>query len=288
MANDPWVEDTTYLSRCWDVDEAVDVNIDKGSHEELTVKPVHDATVTGDDVTEVLDLECSLESRSKEATERSNNRGKERHEETVNEERVESDCFLHVQKPPPCGECLWQRVLCWSEESTGLTHHGHPLQLGTVLDGTHQVGNIDHGVGQTQAHEHCGDATANKSLPGLLWAQLDERSPSHEEAPHVGHDIVDDHHHDGHDEPDEALEHILYDEIGLGDHTQQSNVGPGEQRELPQIIFLDQRQNKPDESHDVHREGDESVVLDQNGKKVNLVNDNSKLLDQGLSVEEIV
>ncbi len=35
-------------------DEAVDVDVDKGSHEELAVKAVHDAAVTRNDVAKVL------------------------------------------------------------------------------------------------------------------------------------------------------------------------------------------------------------------------------------------
>ena len=88
----------------------MNVNIDKCCHQELTVKSVHDASMTWDDVFKVLDLECSLESRSKESSEGSNDGGKERHEETVDEERVECDCFLHVKKSPPGRHCLWQRV----------------------------------------------------------------------------------------------------------------------------------------------------------------------------------
>ena len=36
-------------------DEAVDVDVDEGGHEELAVEPVHDATVAGNDVTEILE-----------------------------------------------------------------------------------------------------------------------------------------------------------------------------------------------------------------------------------------
>merc|ERR1719339_914436 len=89
------------LARGWDVDEAVNVNIDKCGHQELTVKPVHDSSMPRDQVTKILDLECALESRSKESSKWSNDGGKERHEEAVDEERVEGDCFFHSQDPPP-------------------------------------------------------------------------------------------------------------------------------------------------------------------------------------------
>ena len=38
-------------------DEAADVHIDKGGHEELAVEPVHDPTVPRDDVSEILERE---------------------------------------------------------------------------------------------------------------------------------------------------------------------------------------------------------------------------------------
>ena len=104
---------------------------------------------------------------------------------------------------------------------------------------------LTHQVGEAKTHHHSGKTTSNKPFPSLLRAKLDQRSSAHEEAKHVGHDIINDDHHDGKDEPDETLEHVLDDEIRLSDHTQKSHMGPGKQRKLPQIIFLHQRENKP-------------------------------------------
>ena len=75
---------------------------------------------------------------------------------------------------------------------------------------------LTHDIGQPQGHEHCADAASYESLPGLLRADLDERGAAHEEAEHVCHDVVDDHHHKGHDEPDKALiiSHCCYTALG--------------------------------------------------------------------------
>ena len=105
------------LPGCGDVDEAVDVNIDKGGHQELTVKPVHDSSMSRDQVTKVLDLECSLESRSKEPTKRTNDRSKERHEEAVDEEGVEGDGGFHAEDPAPGSDGIGQAILLGSKES---------------------------------------------------------------------------------------------------------------------------------------------------------------------------
>ena len=75
-------------------------------------EPVHDATVARDDVSKVLDLERSFESRCKEAAEGSDDGGKEGEEEGVEEEGVEDDRLLHVEQPPPSGQSLHRfRVL---------------------------------------------------------------------------------------------------------------------------------------------------------------------------------
>ena len=41
-------------------------------------------------------------------------------------------------------------------------------------------------------------------LPCLLGAELDERGAAHEEPKHVGHHVVNHHHQDRHNEPDQA------------------------------------------------------------------------------------
>lgn len=96
-------------------DEAGNVDVDKCGHQELAVESVHDASVSGDHVSEILksdasmkrpdewhskaettdlDFECSLEPRSEESSERSNDRAEDAHRERVQEERV------HRQRSP--------------------------------------------------------------------------------------------------------------------------------------------------------------------------------------------
>ena len=58
--------------RC--TNETVNVNVDKRGHNYLTVKSVHEATVSWDGVTEVFYFEGSLESAGKKATEWSDRR----------------------------------------------------------------------------------------------------------------------------------------------------------------------------------------------------------------------
>ncbi len=75
----------------------MDVDVDEGGHQELTVEPVHDAAVSGDDVAKVLDLEGPLEPASEEATERPDHRGEDGHEKCVEQERIDGYRLLHSQ-----------------------------------------------------------------------------------------------------------------------------------------------------------------------------------------------
>ncbi len=52
-------------------------------------------------------------------------------------------------------------------------------------------------------------------LPGFLGAELDERRPTQEESEHVGHDVIDHHHQDRKDEPDQTWNKYVYKKIWL-------------------------------------------------------------------------
>ena len=188
-----------------DVDKAVDVDVHKGRHQELTVEPVHNSSVSGNDVSKIFYLKSSLESRRKESSKWADDGGKERHKEAMDEEWVEGDSLLHVENPPPGRDSLRQGILLGSEHRARLAAHRHPLQLRAVLDRADEVRVLAHDVGQTQTHEDGRNSASNESFPGLLRAEFNKRSSAHEEAKHVGHDVIDDDHHDRHDEPDEAL-----------------------------------------------------------------------------------
>ena len=114
------------------------------------------------------------------------------------------------------------------------------------------MANLAHEVSKSEAHDNSRKTASDESFPGFLRTQLDQGGASHGEAEHVGHDVVDDHHHDGHDEPDEPLEHVLDDQVALSHHAEQGDVGPGEERELAKVVLLHQGENEPDEAEDVH------------------------------------
>ena len=73
------------------------VDVYEGGHEELAVEPVHDAAVAGDDVAKVLDLEGPLEAGGEEAAEGADHAREDRHEESVDEERVDGQRGLQAE-----------------------------------------------------------------------------------------------------------------------------------------------------------------------------------------------
>ena len=61
------------------------------------------------------------------------------------------------------------------------------------------------------------------------------------------------------------MHYYLNYKVGLCDHNQESNMGPSEQRELSHVVFFHQGEHKPDKPHDIHGEGNESVITDEKG-----------------------
>lgn len=85
-----------------------------------------------------------------------------------------------------------------------------------------------------------------------------------------------------------AFKNILDDQITLRDDNQQSDVRPREQAELLHVILLDQRQDEPDEADAVQAERQESMVRDQEPQGLDLVEQNSAVVEQTFAIEKVV
>jgi len=233
-------------------DEAVDINVDEGRHQELAIETIHDSSVSWNNVPEIFNLKRPLESTGEEPAEGADNAREDGHEEGVQQKWVDRYGLLHTEDPSKGRHGLGEVVLLRPECGRGLARVvSHPAQLFIVLDGADEVGVLATEVGQRHSQHNRRNPTAYESFPCLLGAQLDQGSFSHEESEHVGHHIVHNDHHDRHDEPDEALEHILNNEITLGNDDQKGDVGPGEQRKLSHVILSDKGQNEPNESPNI-------------------------------------
>ena len=64
----------------------------------------------------------------------------------------------------------------------------------------------------------------------------------------VGKDVVRYDHTNRQNEPDEAFEDVVDDEVRLADNEEEGHVGPGELRELELVMALLQREDEKDEA----------------------------------------
>ena len=69
-------------------DKGLVIHEHESAHQDLTIEPVHHATVARNDVAKVLDLESSLEAAREESTKRTHNGSKGCEDGAVSEERI--------------------------------------------------------------------------------------------------------------------------------------------------------------------------------------------------------
>ena len=65
-------------------------------------------------------------------------------------------------------------------------------------------------------------------------------------------------------------------------------MGPGKQSKLSRVITLAKRHDKPHKAKDVQRKGNESVISDKKGYKIDLVDDDSNVAKCLCTIEKIV
>lgn len=81
------------LARVWAPDKAGDIHVDKGGHQVLAVKAIHDASMTRNGVGEVFNFKGSLESTCEEPSKWADERGKGGESDAVDLERVHPHRF---------------------------------------------------------------------------------------------------------------------------------------------------------------------------------------------------
>jgi hypothetical protein len=65
-------------------------------------------------------------------------------------------------------------------------------------------------------------------------------------------------------------------------------MSPNKQRYLPFVIFLDQRQHKPNKSNTIQTKWQESMVSDEESEGFNLVEKDSKVVEETFTVEKVI
>ena len=91
---------------------------------------------------------------------------------------------------------------------------------------------------QTDTPDNGEEPCAEESLPCLLGRDLDEGCPSKGNTTEVGPDVVCDDHRNWQNEPDETLEDVVDNEVGLSDDEEKGHVGPCELGELELVVAL--------------------------------------------------
>ena len=160
--------------------KAMNVNIHKRGHYDLTVESVHEAAVSRNSVAKVLNLKGPLKSAGKEAAEWSNCGRKYRQGQRMLLERMQVDLQI------------WQQII------GGHLEHGerlaifssHSLTRVVILKRTHKLLVIAEERGHGKAEQDCGERATYVALPGLLGRQFDKSRLTEEEAKHVRHYIV--------------------------------------------------------------------------------------------------
>jgi hypothetical protein len=118
----------------------------------------------------------------------------------------------------------------------------------TYVDRTDEVLVLRKNVGQADAPQNGEEPCAEKSFPGLLGRDLDQRCASEGDTTEVGKDVVRNDHGDGQNKPDEAFENVVDDEVRLSDNEEQSHVRPGELCELELVMALLEGEDEEDKA----------------------------------------
>ena len=64
------------------------------------------------------------------------------------------------------------------------------------------------------------------------------------------------------------MKDIANDQVTLGNDNEECHMCPCKKRKLLHVVALDQRQDKPDETNNIEREWDETVVLDHSSQEI--------------------
>ena len=98
------------------------------------------------------------------------------------------------------------------------------------------------------AKENCEDPSTEEAFKRLLGRKLDELGAAESNAADVGEDVVGDDERSGDEEPDEPLEDVVHDEVGLDDEQEERHVCPGEHGELELVVAFLEGDDEEDEA----------------------------------------
>lgn len=149
-------------------DKAGDVHVDKGGHQVLAVKAIHDASMTRNGVGKIFDFKGPLESTCEEPSKWANERGEGGERNAVDLERVHPHGFPANERLDHPGNV----VLLQAEQVRWLTVHSETVGVIVVFHRTDEASVPRHHVGEQKAKHHSSKEAPNEAFPGLLWREL--------------------------------------------------------------------------------------------------------------------
>lgn len=219
--------------------EAVVVHECEESHDELAVHAIGDSTVARDRLAEVLDLESTLQTGSKESTEGSNKGGECSEAENVELDRGDEESLVQAEH--------LERVGLGDEHLVGHALKASQDICSQIINRADEVLVAHQPVSQEITEDNGADPRAEETLNGLLGRQLDQLSTSKCNTTDIGEDIVGNDQRSGEEEPNHALENVVHHKVSLDNNQVQRHVSPSKLGELEPIVSLLQRS---DEEHE--------------------------------------
>lgn len=267
-------------------DEGVEIHVGKEAHDELAVHAVSHASVSGNGVAKVLDLEGALEARGEEAAKGSDQGRKGRDDDGVELDGLGGDAqrvLVAVGEEEELGHLVGAR----EEDGVGVALEAGEDVGAEVVDGADEVLAAHQQVGEEDGKDDCHDPGADKTLDRLLGAQLDELGAAKGDSTNVGKDVIGDDQRSGQEEPKHALEHIVHDEVRLHHNQVESHVRPSKVGELELEVPGTEVGDEEDEANDIEDKADEAVVGCQGQKHPVDEHNVLEVVDDALAVEKV-
>lgn len=217
-------------------DKAVVVHEGKETHDELAIHAIGDTTVTRNRLAKVLDVEGALQTRGKESTERSNERGKSSESEDVELHGLNVESLVDAEQFEGEGLGDKSRVQGAFQASQDVRSK--------VIDRADEVLVAHQNVGHEVAEDDGANPSTEETLNSLLGGQLNQLCASEGDTADVSEDIIGDDQRGGKEEPNHALEDVVHHEVGLHNNEVQCHMGPGELGKLKSVVTLLQRSNE--------------------------------------------
>ena len=240
QTRDRTLNDTTH-TRLVNCNETLVIHESEQPHNELTVHPISDSTMTWDTVTEVLDFEGSFETRREEAAEGSDQGGKGGEDKDVELHGRDVEGVFNVGPG-------WEVVRVGGEDGIWYTSETGEDVGSEVVHGADEVFVAHQDIGHQEAKDKGADPGSHEAFNGLFGREFDELGTPERYAANVGEDVVSYDQGGWKEKPDHAFKDVVHDEMSLDDDEVECHVRPGELCELETVVTFLQRANKEDKT----------------------------------------